>query len=336
MDYCSLHDWATGYLTFAQERFPAPGYRERVSVFKRFLASFKPNSDVSSLSVQEVKAYLWKQRCKRTGHASNKDRKFLAAAWEWGKETIHNFPADRSNPFRAIKKCQEDRSPRYVPPEEDFWKMLEMTRGQDKVMLFTFLQTAARRKEIFNLKWADIDFSNDQIRFWTMKREGGGREHDLIPMTRELKSVLMQWWRDRPIKGSEFVFVSVDERVCCRKSYGKPFVARQQLVPRLCEKAGVKPFGFHAIRHLTASILYHNGCDQAVIQAILRHKSATTTARYMKRMGLNQVREALDKALVCPANKLLDVKPDLVEENHACQILRTDFTDGGNFRRTAS
>jgi hypothetical protein len=30
---------------------------------------------------------------------------------------------------------------------------------------------------------------------------------------------------------------------------------------RLCDKAKVKPFGFHAIRHLTASTLFNQGYD---------------------------------------------------------------------------
>ncbi|WP_394699529.1 tyrosine-type recombinase/integrase [uncultured Desulfobacter sp.] len=36
---------------------------------------------------------------------------------------------------------------------------------------------------------------------------------------------------------------------------------------KLCERAGVKPFGFHGIRHQTASILYHKGYDMSVIKA---------------------------------------------------------------------
>ena len=47
---------------------------------------------------------------------------------------------------------------------------------------------------------------------------------------------------------------------------------------QLCERAKVKPFGFHAIRHLTASILYKMGQPVSVIQAILRHKISNITA----------------------------------------------------------
>jgi len=70
---------------------------------------------------------------------------------------------------------------------------------------------------------------------------------------------------------------------------------------RLCDKAGVKTFGYHAIRHLTASILYHKGYGVSVIQAILRHRNPTTTNRYLKSLGLESMREALEEGLKKPA-----------------------------------
>jgi site-specific recombinase XerD len=51
---------------------------------------------------------------------------------------------------------------------------------------------------------------------------------------------------------------------------------------------------FHAIRHLSASILCNLGFEVAVIQVILRHKSANTTDRYLRSLGLERVREALE------------------------------------------
>ncbi len=63
---------------------------------------------------------------------------------------------------------------------------------------------------------------------------------------------------------------------------------------RLCDRAGVKRFGFHAIRHLTASQLFKKGYSVGIKQAILRHKSASTTELYLKTLGLEKIREALE------------------------------------------
>ena len=73
---------------------------------------------------------------------------------------------------------------------------------------------------------------------------------------------------------------------------------------RLCDQVKVKRFGFHAIRHLSVSILYNLGYEVAVIQAILRHKSANTTDRYLRSIGLEKVREALEDLKPKDANVL--------------------------------
>ena len=99
----------------------------------------------------------------------------------------------------------------------------------------------------------------------------------------------------------EQVFVCLDEILICEQYFGKPFKVRQKFTKRLCEKAKVKAFGFHAIRHLTASILYRKGYSLAHIQAVLRHQNPNTTSRYLRSLGLEQVREALEEGLKNPA-----------------------------------
>ncbi len=70
---------------------------------------------------------------------------------------------------------------------------------------------------------------------------------------------------------------------------------------RLCKRAEVKPFGFHNIRHLTASILYKKRYPLAIIQAILKHANPNRTARYIRSLGLEETREALEEGLKGPA-----------------------------------
>ena len=87
---------------------------------------------------------------------------------------------------------------------------------------------------------------------------------------------------------------------------------------RLCDQVKVKRFGFHAIRHLSASILYNLGYEVAVIQAILRHKSANTTDRYLRSLGLERVREALED--LTPKNaKVLKFKSKRQSDNKSAK-----------------
>ena len=100
-----------------------------------------------------------------------------------------------------------------------------------------------------------------------------------LPMTKELRKSLMWWWEQRPIKDSPYVFLCIDELECIRENYGNPFKYRQYFMRKLCDYVKVKRFGFHAIRHLSAFILHRLGYEVATIQAILRHKSPSTTER---------------------------------------------------------
>jgi integrase len=173
----------------------------------------------------------------------------------------------------------EVRKPRYVPPEEDFWKVYAVAEGQDNVMLLALLHLGARRGEIFRLTWADVDFANSRVRLWTRKRTGRTFDYDWLPMTGEHRKALMGWWEQRPVKDQPQVFLCLDQAEFCRDYYGKLFLCRIHLMKRLCDLAGVTQFGFHTIHHLSASILFKLGYGVGVIQSILRHRSPITTER---------------------------------------------------------
>lgn len=78
---------------------------------------------------------------------------------------------------------------------------------------------------------------------------------------------------------------------------------------RLCKSAGVNPFGFQSIRHLSASTLFKLGYELAVMQTILRHKSPNTTERYLRSIGLERVRDALED-LTFEGAQVIKLKPN--------------------------
>jgi integrase len=272
--------------------FAEKTYREKRSMLRSFFKHVDPTLSVTELTSAMVMDYLLKQKEQRSGYAANKDRKNLIAAWNWGK--IYMNPVlPPSNPC-TVRKLPEVRNPRYVPPAEDFWKVYDLAEGQDRVMLLTFLHTAGRRGEIFRLTVSDIDFQNNRIRLATKKRTGGNLEYDWLPMTAELKKELSWWLENRPLKKKAHVFMCLETRKFQFEHYGEPYVYRAKFMKSLCAKAGIKTFGFHAIRHLTASQLYSMGYSVATIQALLRHKSAGTTERYLRTLGLEHIRDAVE------------------------------------------
>jgi integrase len=293
-------EWLLEYLDDAKLRFVKKTYQEKKGAFDRLakMPEIDADTPVENLTIKLCRQFLSNQFKNRSGYAANKDRKNLATAWKWGQSNFPDWPKVE-NPFSNIAKFPETRQARYVPPEDDFWTVYQTAKGQDRVMLLTMLHLAARKNEIFGLTIHDLDFKNSQVRLRTRKRLGGHLEEDWVPMTTLLKEKLLAWIKYRmSIPGVDklHVFVCLDETPFCDQYYGQPFKQRRHLMARLCKKANVPHFGFHAIRHLSASILYQSGETVAVIQEILRHKSPNTTERYLRRLfGSERTREALEK-----------------------------------------
>ncbi len=78
------------------------------------------------------------------------------------------------------------------------------------------------------------------------------------------------------------------------------------MMDKLCKKAGVKKFGFHAIRHHVAMVLEDSGkANLREIQKMLRHKRPTTTDHYLK--GLSPAMKKVASILDNPKTSHLEV-----------------------------
>ena len=64
-----------------------------------------------------------------------------------------------------------------------------------------------------------------------------------------------------------------------------PYQNRKLLMKKLCKKAGVKYFRFHALRHAGASIMDNSNIPIGSIQRILGHESRNTTEIYLHSIG---------------------------------------------------
>jgi integrase len=273
----SLGGLANEYLEYSKIKHSEKTWKEKRDLFRRFFAEVGPDTSARLASVDDTRKYLQNQAVHRSGYAANKDRKNLLAWGSW----INRYKAINTQLFGQTERFPEVRQGRYVPPEEDFWKVYEACQNaQDKVMLLTYLHTAARKSELFRLRWEDVDFGERKIRLYTRKRKDGSMESDWLPLTDALFSALVA---HRDFVGGEWVFPNAD---------GMAYKSRQHVMRKLCARAGVRRFDWHAIRHLTASILAQNDVPMIQIKDILRHRALSTTERYLKRLG--DLKEALE------------------------------------------
>lgn len=268
-------DFATAYLKYAEDKFSHKTFMEKRLAFRRSMKDIDPQAPAETVMPAQALKLLRETALKHSGYAANKTRKNLAAACQWGVR-YHGLPS--ANPFLAVEKFPADQSPRYVPPESDFWKVYDIADDLDRIFLLFLFHTGARVGEAFRLRWEDVDFQEGKIRLGTRKTRDHGMKYAWLPLTSDLHEALADLRKMRPF--AQLVFE--------QKQNGGAYTSRQHMMPNLCARANVKPFGFHAIRHLAATKLAYAGLDLPTVQAMLRHGSPTTTARYIKSLGIDK------------------------------------------------
>ena len=125
-----------------------------------------------------------------------------------------------------------------------------------------------RQDEIFSLKWSEVDLFRKTV---TVIRSKNG-EKRTIPMNRKVYELLKRKSKVRHIR-SNYVFLSeagtkIDDRNLRRAFY------------KVLNKAGIKDFRFHDLRHTFATRLVQAGVDLYKVQKLLGHKDITMTQRY--------------------------------------------------------
>lgn len=287
-----LFTWGENYLAHVARTMTHQTYVEKKTVLEAFLTYCAEEGIFSPEEITRPMAYqfLADVADERSNNRANVYRKNLLAAWNWGLDFVEAFPATAV--FERIRPFPVDRGTRYVPPEEDVVAVLKQAQGQDLVMLLTYYYTGARRGEVFRLSWdRDIKLESGMIRLTDHKGGGGAQHVRWKKMHPELIRALA-WWRDERPCRVDNVFMQTH----CDGALGAPFRQRNKLMSRLCERAGVKPFGFHAIRHKSAAIVFcAEGLNDA--QKHLGHEMATTTNRYVTSAGLYSDQGAIVAAL---------------------------------------
>ncbi len=128
--------------------------------------------------------------------------------------------------------------------------------------------------------WKDADLEKATIHLRDQKTGNGQGRVRWLSLHPELVKALL-WWRDFRPCVVDNVFMQIQSYECM----GAPYVKRTNFMKRLCDRAEVKCFGFHAIRHKAAAIAFTElGLNAA--QTLMGHSRASTTDIYTKSAGL--------------------------------------------------
>lgn len=190
-----------------------------------------------------VLKYLEVRGRKVSANTWNRDRKDLNAMFNWLRK-VHGI---YHNPVANIDRMPAEHRPEYIPPAEDIDKVMMAADAGQRVLLKCYYYTFARKSELYEWTWEDINFENEWYRLWTRKRSNSNREADYFPMPEgsELYEALKWQWDHRDPK-SPYVFTNPHTET--------RYVDRRRMLQGVCKTAGVKPFGYKAFRKFGPSV----------------------------------------------------------------------------------
>ena len=175
---------------------------------------------------------------------------------------------------------------------EDIDRVILVATDFELDLIQAIYHTLGRLSEILGSGWNDVKLEKRTIKLRTRKRKGGKLQTDLIPMSNSFFKCLKRRWNERD-KASPYIFPKPGGGI-----YTKDDKPIREMMAGLCEKAGVKKFGFHAIRHHVAMILEDSGkATLGEIQKMLRHQRPTTTDKYLAGLwpAMKKVADILDE-----------------------------------------
>jgi integrase len=144
-------------------------------------------------------------------------------------------------------------------------------------LVWTFALTALRLREALYLQVGDVDLVHGLIRVEPRRRLKTEQSAATVPMPSALAVMLGDWV---PYTGSQWVFPGV-RRV--GPWDGGPEGGRPlDELARAARETGLGHITFHALRHAYGTYaLEHWGLPLWVVQRVMRHTDARTTARYL-------------------------------------------------------
>ncbi len=168
-------------------------------------------------------------------------------------------------------------------------KFLEGATGQSYENQYRFiLQTGLRTGELVGLKWEDIDFENKTVTIsrtmefrykvgeWRAGPPKSKSGYRTIPLTDEAIRIL----KAQKEKNSKIKVINMewkDQVFLCRKGEPVKNSTYDTALFKICDKAGIKRFSMHVLRHTFATRCIEAGMLPKTLQKILGHSNIGIT-----------------------------------------------------------
>lgn len=217
------------------------------------------------------------------------------------------IPSDPTQEIKIPRAGRKVKRTSRVIPLEVRIKLAKcaLAKGLREYLMFCLANVYAPRPEqLRELRWTDVDFANQFIRFPPVKRSGAGGG----PLCEELLELIKDF-KEGGYGGKEYVF---------RSRQGEPISEKRmkKIMDELLKgNFPVKEYTFHDLRTTVATeISQRPGCNTRVVQEILGHRRAETTVGY-ERADLDIMKEVVRERF-----QMIDVRPKFVKPRFKADV----------------
>lgn len=258
--------------------------RAKKYILQKHLVPFFGELPIEQITTHHVEQYK-AEALKRGG--ARKTINNQLAVFSKSMTTAYNW-------FNLLGKPPKIQWLKCPPPSTDFLSadectlLLSKADGVIRDMILTALRTGLRQGELAGLQWSCIDWENRSItvRYSRCPRTGelrspkSNRERH-IPIDIDVYEMLLKRKRD-----TGYVFLDKD---------GKPLATHNLIrkIRAVRNEAGLRPFGWHTLRHTFASHLAMLGVPLNTVQKLLGHSTIGMTMRY-SHVAPSTLRAAID------------------------------------------
>jgi integrase len=190
------------------------------------------------------------------------------------------------NPCRGVERNDEHKRRRYLSADELMrlaGALAKLRDQQSADIIRLLLLTGARRGEILQARWADIDL---EARTWTKPAATTKQRLDHSVPLGAAAIKLLTGIQEARKTGTEWVFPGDD---------AGPRRDIKEAWATACAKAGIQGARVHDLRHTFASVLISSGLSLPIVGALLGHSTPATTARYAHLLQ-DPLRAAIERA----------------------------------------
>jgi len=167
-----------------------------------------------------------------------------------------------ANPASRVKRFRENPGRlRWLRPEEEAVLRAAFESKTEEAEFDLAINTGMRRGEQFHAKWENVDWPSSVL----MVTGKSGRR----PVVLNSLAIAALRRLQQLTGGEEFITPG-----------GAAGSDRRKWFRQACQKAGIKNFRWHDLRHTFASRLVMGGVDIRTVQELLGHKSIVMTQKY--------------------------------------------------------